>query len=193
MSDNPNPQGKGQVPVLAALSAQREAVAGAAPKQIDQISRELFTSLFVLGSDFNFQPVVGKPYFLYRKEGRFRLSPLSPADWQDDRISGRFIGECELQPDLTWTLNLAPEVADDEAFLAFLANEHETLRERMMASPTLEEALPGYRHRSRFYQRVLSFGLSQSLRASMSRSGIAALSYDEARGLLGPVSEGEEE
>ena len=58
-SKNPNPQGKGLVPVLDSITASRTTVS-VPPKHIEQISSELFTSLFVLHSQFQFKPVVGK-------------------------------------------------------------------------------------------------------------------------------------
>lgn len=189
MGKSPNPQGKGQVPVLAAMEQSRSAARGAPPKHIDRISGELFTSLFVLQSEFGFQPVVGKPYFLYRKEGRFRLSPLSPDDWGDERISGRFIGACELHNDLTWSLDLAPAVADDDTFMAWLEEQRRLMDRELESAENLDQAMPGYSRRRRFHQRILTYGLSRSLRASMRQSGIAELSYDEARGLLAAPEE----
>ena len=46
MPENPNPQGKGQVPVLAALAEGQRAAAAAPAKHVEQVSVELFTSLF---------------------------------------------------------------------------------------------------------------------------------------------------
>ena len=59
MTDNPNPQGKGQVPVLATLSQTRSTMAEVPAKNIERISTELFTALFILESRFKFQPVQG--------------------------------------------------------------------------------------------------------------------------------------
>ena len=38
------------------------------PKKIDQIAGELFTSMFVLESEFTFKPVIDKEYYLYLLE-----------------------------------------------------------------------------------------------------------------------------
>ena len=54
MPRNPNPQGKGLVPVLQGLQHQWQQPV-LLPKQIDQIEMELFTSLFVLQSEFKFK------------------------------------------------------------------------------------------------------------------------------------------
>ena len=110
MSENPNPQGKGLSPILATLEESRAAAAAVPPKHIEQVSTELFTSLFVLESDFRFKPTPGRSYWLYHKRGRFWLSLIPPGEW-DETDYGRYIGECSLQPDMTWTLLLADEVA----------------------------------------------------------------------------------
>lgn len=66
MPINPNPQGKGLVPVLQGIERHRLSDR-LPPKQIDQIQIELFTSLFVLHRDFNFNPVPHQSYWLYKK------------------------------------------------------------------------------------------------------------------------------
>lgn len=183
MSRNPNPQGKGGSPVLAALSRQRAGLARVPPKQISQVTTEMFTSLFVLESEFRFQPVPGMTYYLYRKPGRFWLSPTSPEILTPD-VAGRFIGTCELQPDMTWTLDLAPEVAADPAFMDYLARKREAFEQRLSEAETMDDVLPVYERRYTFYRRASAFGLAYSLGRSMERAGIRGLSYDEALGRL---------
>lgn len=188
MSKNPNPQGKGGAPVLATLNEQRAAVAAVPAKHIEQVSTELFTSLFVLESDFRFKPVPGKRYFLYRKPDRFWLSIIPPGEWSET-VSGRFIGTCELQADMTWTLELADEVAQDEAFLGFLEAKRAEFEQRLSEAETVDEVLPVHESRFSFYRRAFAFALARSLGTSMERAGISGLSYDEARGLLGHDAE----
>lgn len=183
MSDNPNPQGKGQVPVLAALTENQHATAAVPPKHIEQVSVELFTSLFVLESDFNFKPVPGNTYWLYQKEGRFWLSPVPPQEWSPT-VYGRYIGECQLHTDMSWTLMLADEVAEDQAFVAYLEDKRARFEETLEAAETLDDALPVHESRLPFYQRAFAYALAHSLGTSMERSGIRELSYNEARGLL---------
>jgi len=181
--NNPNPQGKGQAPVLAALTENQRAVATVPPKHIGQVSVELFTSLFVLESDFNFKPVPGRAYWMYRKEGRFRLSPVPPQEWHPI-VYGRYIGECRLHEDMTWTLMLADDVAGDPAFLRELEEKRARFERALEAADTLDDALPVHESRFPFYQRVFAYALGYSLGVSMDHSGIRGLSYDEARGLL---------
>ena len=66
-----NTDGKGQTPVLAILNESTRAAVAVPAKRIDQVTTELFTSLFVLESEFAFKPVPGKPYYLYQQETRF--------------------------------------------------------------------------------------------------------------------------
>lgn len=184
MSDkNPNPQGKGQVPVLAALAENRKAAAAVPPKHIEQVSVELFTSLFVLESDFNFKPVPGRAYWMYHKRGRYWLSPVAPEEWHP-MVYGRYIGECRLQEDMSWTLELADEVAADPAFVRHLEERRARFERDLEAADTLDDALPVHESRFPFYQRAFAYALAHSLGTSMEHSGIRQLSYDEARGLL---------
>ncbi|MGN8160617.1 DUF2452 domain-containing protein [Salinisphaera sp. RV14] len=180
---NPNPDGKGVSPVLATLDEARGGLAAAAPKHIDQVATELFTSLFVLESEFRFKPVVGKTYYLYRQPERFWLG-ITPPDMLGETVAGRFIGTCVLQPDMTWTLELAATVAADAHFMAWLAARRAAFERRLGEAETVDDILPVYESRLSFYRRASAFGVAHSLSRSMSASGISGLSYDEARGLL---------
>lgn len=183
MPENPNPQGKGGSPVLSTLDEQRGQAAWAPPKPIDQVATELFTSLFVLESEFRFKPVPGKRYFLYRKPEHFWLS-LTPPRMIGESVAGRFIGHCMLQRDMTWTLELADAVANDDDFIAYLEQRRAAFEQRLQAAETVDEVLPVYKRGFAFYRRASAFAVAHSLGRSMQRSGIGGLSYDEARGLL---------
>ncbi|MEJ2762354.1 MAG: DUF2452 domain-containing protein, partial [Gammaproteobacteria bacterium] len=132
MQKTPNPQGKGLAPLLRDLARARTA-SPPPPKQIDQITGELFTSLFVLNSEFAFRPVMGRSYWLYCIDGKFKLMLLAPDDWSAGH-PGRFIGECVLREDVTWTLTLDGEASRDASLLRHLEGE----RRRLQAS--LEQA-----------------------------------------------------
>lgn len=183
MSKNPNPQGKGGSPVLATLSQHSEAVAAVPPKQIDQVTTELFTSMFVLESECGFEPVPGQSYFLYQQPERFWLSLTPPRMWSES-VSGRFIGTCALQPDMTWTLNLDPQVAEDPEFMAYLEDKRTEFEQRLEAAETMEDVLPVHERRFGFYRRASAFALAYSLGRSMEQSGIRGLSYQEAKAQL---------
>lgn len=184
MSKNPNPQGKGGSQVLATLSEGRAGLAQVPPKHIEQVSTELFTSLFVLESEFRFKPVPDKPYFLYRESEHFWLG-LTPPSMLGESVAGRFIGTCVLQRDMTWTLELDAAVAADAAFMRDLERQRAAFDHRLAAAETVDEVLPHYERGFAFYRRAGAFALAYSLGHSMTQSGISGLSYDEARGLIG--------
>lgn len=184
---NPNPQGKGLVPVLQGLQ-QHWAQVHVPPKHIDQVSLELFTSLFVLQSEIRFNPVPGQDYWLYRQGQCWKLSMVGPHEW-GGRLPGRYVGHCMLQPDRTWSLELDAEVADDPVFMAEVEARRAQLQERLEQAESLESVLPGYEERLGYHGKVLAFILGKSLRSSMQLSGIAALDYRQAKGLLAPAPE----
>lgn len=189
MQRNPNPQGKGLVPVLQGLQ-QHWARVQVAPKQLDQVSLELFTSLFVLQSEFRFNPVPEQDYYLYQVGSVYRLLLVGPDEWTQG-CPGRYVGHCLLLQDRTWTLALDPAVAADELFMAEIEARRQALQERLEAAATLEEALPTFEAELGYYGKALSFILGKSLRLSMQLSGIHTLSYEQARGLL-PAAESPE-
>ena len=179
----PNPQGKGLVPVMDSLVQSRASIP-VPPKHIEQITSELFTSLFVLHSRFQFKPVVGRAYYLYRRtDNSFQLSLIAPQEWGGSAF-GQYIGECVLQRDITWTLSLGDEAAQDEALLSLIEDRRRQLEEALRAADSVDEVLPVYVASLPFYQRVFASALANSLKISMQKSGIQGLSYAQARGLL---------
>ena len=180
---NPNPQGKGLVPVMDSLAASRARIP-ALPKHIDQITSELFTSLFILHSKFQFKPVVKKSYWLYRRKNNiFHLSMVNPDEWGGTGF-GQFIGECVLQEDVTWTLTFDPVAAQDEELLKMIAMRREQFEIAMQKADSVDDVLPVYLESLPFYQRVFASALANSLKQSMQKSGIQGLSYTQAKGLL---------
>jgi len=52
----------------------------------------------VYSSNYNFQPIVGEKYYLYRKnDGEYFLSLIKPTEWKQE-----FIGEFEMDSDNKW-------------------------------------------------------------------------------------------
>ena len=139
---NPNPQGKGLVPVLAALGNASSAVC-IVPKTIEQISADLFTSMFVLESRFQFKPIRGRQYWLYRYGERFQLSPVFPEQWSTPTFD-QVIGCCELQDDLVWTLELSTDAAQDPLMLEYIRIRRERFEQSLQTSSSMEAALPVY-------------------------------------------------
>ena len=183
MPNNPNPQGKGLVPLLQGLDRHRLDRL-LPPKNIEQVEMELFTSMFVLQSEFRFNPVPNRTYFLYQKEGKFRLLLVGPHEWENTAYQGRTIGSCILHDDRTWTLALDPAMEHDHGFMAHIANEQEKLQQALEHADTQEEILPVFEENFCYYSRILAFILGKSLAISMDMAGIKPLTYNEARGLL---------
>ena len=179
MKKNPNPQGKGLVPILESLAASR-ALIPSLPKQINQISSELFTSMFVLHSQFQFKPVVGKPYWLYKLGDRFKLSLISPQEWGSE-VFGFFVGECVMQPDITWSLSLDAAAANDESLMDYIQTKQAEFEQALNSAESVDRVLPFYLEGLPFYQRVFASALANSLKNSMILSGIQGLSYDQAQ------------
>ena len=146
---------------------------------MSQISQELFTALFILNSQFQFKPTVGKSYHLYQAELGFELSLISPAEWRRADKQQAYIGECCLQADLTWSLQLS-ESAAAEQMAEKLAVLREGFESQMQAADQVTDVLPQYDQRMPFHQRALAYGLAYSLKQSMVKSGIAQLTYAEA-------------
>lgn len=177
-----NPQGKGLVPVLESLANSRALITVPA-KHIEQISSELFTSLFILHSQFQFKPVVGKQYWLYLRDHKFHLSLISPQEWGGTSF-GACIGECVLQQDITWTLTLDNMAASDERLMTLIESRRAEFEQDLNSVDAIEHVLPFYLERLPFYQRVYAAALASSLKGSMIKSGIQGLSYVQAQKCL---------
>lgn len=179
---NPNPQGKGLVPVLQSL-AETRALVPARPKHIHQISSELFTSLFVLQSQFQFKPVVGKSYWLYQRASQFYLSLISPQEWGSNNF-GFFVGECILQQDITWSVSLDTAAAENDVLISYIKHKQDEFEKSLLEAESVDSVLPFYLEGSSFYQRVFASALASSLKQSMVLSGIQGLSYSQAQKCL---------
>ena len=177
-----NPQGKGLVPVLESLAESRALVSVVA-KHINQISSELFTSLFVLHSQFQFKPVVGKSYWLYQRDEKFQLSLISPQEWGGNGF-GLFVGECVLQQDITWTLTLDHNASQNKALMDYIEAKRREFENALISADSVDTVLPFYLDGLPFYQRVYASALANSLKQSMLMSGIQGLSYSQAQKCL---------
>lgn len=182
MKTDPNPQGKGLVPILNDVASSRPKI-DIRPKKIDQIAGELFTSMFVLESEFAFKPVVGSEYYLYQKDGRFRLSLISPDEWAGE-LFGRFIGRCVLEQDITWTLEMDERASDDQTLIQFIHEKQLAFETAMESADQLGDMLPVYCASLPYYQRLFASALASSLGLSMELSGIKQMTYSEAKVML---------
>ncbi|WP_431065444.1 DUF2452 domain-containing protein [Methylotuvimicrobium sp.] len=174
---SPNPQGKGLLPVLDALYTLTRGL-NVPAKPLNRIADELFTSLFVLSSAIKFKPVLGQCYWLYRKPDGYRLSLIAPEQWPETQ-SGLYVGQCELQNDLTWSLELSEACLGNSVLMIEIARQREDFDRHLQVFDRIEEALPTYSETLPFYARVLASGLACSLGQSMYKRGINGLSYSQ--------------
>ncbi len=184
MTRKPNPQGKGVSPLLAVIEQQGGALRVSEPKDARRVAIELFTAVFILESEFDFQPTIGRPHWLYRKDGRFRLRLTPPDSWHP-AIAGDYIGECWLHEDMSWSLQLDARAEADAALQQTLRDGRRRFELELGRAETLRSALPHHRDDLGFYRRVYAYALSRSLELSMQHTGIGSLPYDEARALPG--------
>lgn len=168
MKTNPNPQGKGLVPVLDAWqSVQPE---GVAAKSAPRLLADYLVSLLVLSAEFSFKPVPGNPYYLYWQEEQWLLSMISPQEW-GQRQPGECLGECLLGFDMTWHLVPESGQAMSDGLQEEIRQFSARFGEQLASSQPLEETLPFYVRQLPFYRRLLATGLASSLQSSIKSGG----------------------
>ena len=169
MQPLPNPQGKGDLPLLNELQRWREAPR--AMQSGGEVLSSYFTSLLVLSAEFCFKPIVGASYYLYRREGRWQLSPVAPFEWRPARLDS-FVAECRLQPDASWTVAPPRDIAQNSAIIDALQEFLSGFAGKLETAATLSEGLPHYERRLPYHHRVLASALSASLQRSLRHLGL---------------------
>jgi hypothetical protein len=179
---NPNPQGKGLVPMLRDWQSVQPAVRG--QKSAADFLRDYCVSSLVLGAQFRFKPVVGVTYFLYSAGQDWMLSLVGPQEW-GQRMPGEYLAMCRLRPDMTWEM----EAAALDAHSPALERARQFIRgfvDMLAAQESIAEHLPFYARELPYYQRLLATALASSLQRSLPHTG------DDMRALLaaqpGPVA-----
>ncbi len=67
-------------------------------EQYQKLIEEFEWNNIVYNATYNFQPIIGQNYFLYRRNsGEYFLSLIKPTEWKQE-----FIGEFELDSDNKW-------------------------------------------------------------------------------------------
>lgn len=160
---NPNPQGKGVVPVLRDWQALRPLVG--APRGPAAFLRDYCLSSLVLAAEFRFKPVVGRAYYLYVQGSAWRLSMVAPQEWGGEGI-GVFFARCTLRTDMTWTVEPheglgadSPAVQNAQAFV-------EGFADTLAHSESIAGGLPVYVRELPYYRRMLASALAASLKHS---------------------------
>ncbi len=170
MPDHPNPQGKGQVPLLEHWGSARPGAL--AVKDARTLLNDYVVSLLVLSAEFRFKPVVGSPYHLYRCGNRWRLSLIAPSEWISND-PGVCVGTCYLRTDMTWKLIPADDLERHTALVNDLTDFVRNFLRVLDGQDTLEAGLPFYVPGLAFYQRLLATGLASSISKTASISGLA--------------------
>lgn len=162
-SKNPNPQGKGLVPVLQQWAQFRPQQPSF--KKSAQLFADYFTSLLVLSADFQFKPVVGQHYYLYLKDGRWKLSLIEPERWSRSK-GGDCLGRCQLHGDMTWSLAPIKEMKTNSKLATALESYYQHFIDHMDSDKPVKSTLPYYAEHLPFYARMAANGLAQSINLS---------------------------
>lgn len=153
-----------------------------------QVLSEFFTSMLVLSASFKYKPVAGVSNYLYLIHDEWSLSLIAPDEWSDERRAG-FVGRCELQRDMTWTIEPSDNLAADGLVVEGVRRFYKAFAELLDTDLTLEEILPFYVGRMPYYQRLYASALSRSVRSSVALSGDAPHSCRDWLGLLPRVEQ----
>ena len=168
---NPNPQGKGCVPVLQDWGALRPQLPQ--KKSGNDILTDYCLSALVLAAKFSFRPVLGKPYYLYRNEQDWSLSLIGPHEWGDS-MPGDFVAHCQLRTDMTWQLEFGALQAGSPVSRR-LEDFVESFTNTIASQDSVTDDLPFYVSNLPYYQRMLGTGLAVSLQHSIRETGTVAL------------------
>ena len=159
-----NPEGKGLNGFL--LDWHQSTPKGVVVKPQRQILAEFFTSMLVLSASFKYRPSVGTANYLYWLNEEWCLSLVAPHEWSDEKRAS-FAGTCVLQRDMTWTILPSELLAEDNAVSDAIGRFYDGFAEMLDTDLTLEEILPFYVGRLRYYQRLYASALSRSIRAAV--------------------------
>ena len=159
-----NPEGKGNNGFM--LDWERTQPRDVVVKPRRQLLAEFFTSMLILSAKFKFRPAIGVPTYLYWINEEWALSLIGPEQWSDERCAS-FAGTCVLQPDMTWTIEPSPLLAEENPVSMAIGLFYDAFAEKLDTDLTLEEILPFYVGKMPYYQRLFASALSRSVRAAV--------------------------
>lgn len=160
---NPNPQGKGLTPILNDWQYFRPAQPQ--QKNAEQLFADYFTSILILSAHFRFKPVINQHYYLYFKHPDWNLSLIEPERWGEN-APGVCLGQCQLHPDMTWSLNPQLESLEHEPLQAALALFADQLSEHVQQQQSAKQLLPFFAEHLPYYRRMAASGLARSISTS---------------------------
>ncbi len=159
-----NPQGKGIAGVVEDLRFYAPSCVQA--KDSHQWLAEYFTSILVLGAKFSFKPALLKKYYLYFKQGEWKLSLIEPQEWKSN-YPGAFFASCILNRDMSWSLELVEDWHKDPELFNEIREQEQAFLESMQDETPLVEKLPFFIQSLSYYQRLGANALARSLQRSL--------------------------
>lgn len=68
-------------------------------KELNELRDEYEYTKLIYSAKYNFEPIVGESYYLYKNDNEYFLSLISPNEW---KINVEFIGEFQLDTKNKW-------------------------------------------------------------------------------------------
>ena len=164
-----NPQGKGVTTLL--QDWQQFKPEAAASLSVPKLLAEYFSSLLVLSAQFRFKPVRGRDYYLYYCKGQWQLSMIGPEQWSEQK-RGLYFGCCQLQSDMTWTIEVIENLEQCRDLQAALQAFQQQLAGHLDNDTPIADTLPFYVEALPFYARLCATGLAKSLSLSFDTLGM---------------------
>ncbi|EAT11112.1 hypothetical protein HF888_04010 [Bermanella marisrubri] len=170
-SQNPNPQGKGLVSVLTHIGQMQPSHVIA--KTAKAWWADYFTSVLVLNAEFSFQPKQNQSYYLYLHGSRWKLSLIEPQDWglkkdgiNDNNHSRIFFARCNLNSDMTWTLEPDANALEDQRIQQALNEFQRQFVADKNSEQDISNQLPFFIESLPFYRKLGATALAKSLQSS---------------------------
>ena len=164
-----NPQGKGITTLL--QDWQQFQPEASASLSVPKLLAEYFSSLLVLSAHFSFKPVRGRDYYLYYCRDQWQLSMIEPEHWNEQK-RGLYFGCCQLQSDMTWTINVTENFQQCPALQTALQAFQQQLASHLDNDTPIADTLPFYVEALPFYARLCATGLAKSLSLSFDTLGM---------------------
>ncbi|WP_339338604.1 hypothetical protein [uncultured Oceanicoccus sp.] len=167
-SKQPNPQGKGLVPVLQALQPLHQLPAHDRSSKV--WLHDYLAGALIVSAKFSFKPIINQTYYLYWHEDEWTLSMISPLEW-GVRLQASPVASCVLRDDYSWQLSPHNSVAQNPEVLAALATFQAGFVDFIDTTTPLVDKLPFHQPNLPWYPRLMALGLAKTLQGSLARSG----------------------
>lgn len=162
-----NPQGKGQVGIIADWDNARP-LAHHRAENPEAFLVTYWLSQLVLSSRFSHRIVPHRTYYLYWSEKGWLLSLISPREWRD-HCPGEPALACVMHHDMTWHVDTEADCQPSSAVYARLQQTFDAFLANQRRAERIEEGLPLFEASLPYQQRMLATGLSVALRQDARR------------------------